>query len=172
MKISRHWLVAISAITFTLVASYAVTAGVVKVGAPPNRLPGAPKPAEPPDIDKQRLPIITIPPPQVKADQGSAIIVGGPQTRGERLTIAGRDVQLPADAHRNYVLSGDCAIDNPRCRGLEYPYSEIVRGRARVGISERSGRVLYVSAPSGEENAFDFLRPVFSFEGAMRLEVK
>ncbi len=83
-------------------------------------------------------------------------VFGFPQeTRGRPVEIAGRMVQLPADAYVDGVITN--ALCAPGAELCETPALVIRRGASHVTVGTRSGRVLNGRTAPGDEHAFDFL---------------
>jgi hypothetical protein len=85
--------------------------------------------------------------------------VSGPTTAGALILIAGREVQLPADAyidafytHEDYGVGGP-----PRLAGAEVPFLVIVRGNSKILVNLRTGFTWNESIAPGETGAFGFL---------------
>jgi hypothetical protein len=74
------------------------------------------------------------------------------QTRGRPITIAGRTVQLPADA----AVKGEVVTGGP-CRECDLPAYLIERRHSRINVGIRTGRINGQAIARGEEHAFDFL---------------
>lgn len=95
-----------------------------------------------------------------------AAIVSGPgqtaagkHTAGSVITVAGKSVQLPADAWvAEYAAMGQCPAGSATpCP--EVPFMVIQRRTSTISIGLRTGKVNWENTVPGEEDAFDFLRP-------------
>jgi hypothetical protein len=77
-------------------------------------------------------------------------------TRGKRITIAGRSVQLPSDA----FIIGTSHLVN--CGGgtecPDFPSIVIQRGKSTVWVGTDTGRIVNRSIAPGEDSQFNFLR--------------
>ena len=78
------------------------------------------------------------------------------ETRGKRITLGGKSVQLPPDAYVDGIVTDSlCAGIRTDC---EVPFYNIRRGSSLINVGERSGRVISEHLAPGEERAFDFLK--------------
>jgi hypothetical protein len=77
-------------------------------------------------------------------------------TRGAKLRIAGKDVQLPPDAYVDaYVVRVMC-IAGQKCP--ETPLYTIKRGNSYISVTLRTGAITHEQVARGEEGTFMFLR--------------
>jgi hypothetical protein len=89
------------------------------------------------------------------------------RTRGQKLTIGARSVQLPPDAYVEAIMDHVTCVDDtgpygitptPNWRCPEVPAYEIVRGMARLSIGIRTGRINSEQVPPDQPDAFRFVK--------------
>jgi hypothetical protein len=151
-----------SSLVAVFVLILASTATAVTAQQPPIRQPSVPMPVTTPErpnpaqIEATRRPIQIVPTPQ-----RSTVASIADQTRGQRITIAGKAIQLPADAYvRAEVVDALCAPELAAQAGKacpEVPAYDIVRGKSRIVVGVKTGRVNWREFAPGEERCFDFL---------------
>jgi hypothetical protein len=133
---------------------------VVSLGAPLLGQPKAPAPASMPApvemTAEQKLGL------QAKLEaEGAVRYLSGPNTKGQQVEMAGRMVQLPADAYvKRFIVSVDC--DPANYCPTELPFMIIERGQSTMWVAVASGKVLQEKLAPGEARAFDFLQGVVS----------
>jgi hypothetical protein len=86
--------------------------------------------------------------------------VGGPTTAGALIVIAGREVQLPADAYIDggIVTHADYGVGGPQPPpGAGAPFIAIRRGNSQILVNIVTGVTWNESIAPGETGAFGFL---------------
>lgn len=82
----------------------------------------------------------------------------GPTTAGALIVVAGREVQLPADAYIDgFVAKIEFGPDVARPAGADAPFIAIVRGNSKILVALYTGVTWNESVAPGETGAFDFL---------------
>lgn len=86
----------------------------------------------------------------------------GPGTRGSKVFVGSKLIQLPADAYVDKFISAPELFktdDCPAGKGCpQTPVFGIVRGKSRIEYSAFNGELLKEQIAPGEANAFDFIR--------------
>jgi hypothetical protein len=86
---------------------------------------------------------------EVLKRSGAEIVpAAGPETKGYKIDVAGRTIQLPEDAYIGGLW---------RAHGAGGLFWEIIRGNSRLAVHKVTGEVLGMEIAPGEEGAFDFL---------------
>ena len=81
----------------------------------------------------------------------------GEATKGARIRIADKPVQLPSDAYVGaYIPQVEC-VRGRICP--DPPLYEIRRGSSSITVEARSGAILDERTAPGQEGAFEFLKP-------------
>ncbi len=84
--------------------------------------------------------------------------ISGPETAGALIVIAGREVQLPADAYiEEFALKIEFRSDVPRPAGADAPAIAIRRGNSQILVNLATGFTWNESIAPGETGAFGFL---------------
>jgi hypothetical protein len=95
-------------------------------------------------------------------ERGGRIINLAAETRGQLVTIAGRQVRFPSDAYvEGWITNISClAVDSKRpaepC--AEAPAYHIRRGQSSISVGALTGRINGEQLAPGEEHFFDFLK--------------
>ena len=80
----------------------------------------------------------------------------GPTTKGALIVIAGKEIQLPADAYIAHdVVAVDCVIGGDPCP--EAPLYLLARGNSTIFISISSGIIYDEKSGEGDKEPFAFL---------------
>lgn len=114
----------------------------------PRAAPAVPPPLAEPATPQQRE--------RWLLERGGTIGDIAAETRGATIVLGGRNVQLPPDSYVDGVVTHvTCGPVRP-CP--ETPFYNIVRGRSRINVEVRSGRIISEHTAPGEDGAFAFLK--------------
>lgn len=87
---------------------------------------------------------------------GKFIDVGGPQTTGTEIVLAGKKLRLPPDTSIGMRISEVFCMEGKPCP--KAPLIVLQRGNSKIWISEPTGQITQRLTAPGEEHAFDFLQ--------------
>lgn len=86
-------------------------------------------------------------------------VTSGPATAGATVTVAGKEIKLPADTIVSlYVTSRNCG-NEPDCPDV--PRYVLKRGESFISVEETSGKLWHETIGPGEVNPFEFLKAEF-----------
>jgi hypothetical protein len=80
------------------------------------------------------------------------------ETRGHRITVAGRNVQLPPDAAITGTIIHASCVAGQEAQCPEVPSYRIQRGESSILVGLATGKLSGERTAAGEERTFDFLK--------------
>lgn len=133
-----------------LLAAAGMAGAIARPPGPPPAPTHIPQPTTPGSrVEEERLRAAAL-------QNGRVIVASGPETMGSRVQVAGKDIQLAADAYvEAYIASVTCRQGQvcPRT-----PLYTIRQGTSRITISAATGEVASEQVTPGEEGVFDALK--------------